>query len=58
MDPDLAPDPAIFIIDLQDVKISYSVYYILKLNLHHFKKKSHREVTKQYESRFFLTIFD
>ena len=42
MDPD--PDPAIFVIDLQDaskkliffIKI-FSAYYILKLNLHHFK---------------------
>jgi hypothetical protein len=31
----------------------------LKVHLHHFSKiKSQKEVTKQYESRFFLLFFD
>jgi hypothetical protein len=35
-DPALAPDPAIFIIDLQDAnkKLFFSAYYFLKLHLH------------------------
>jgi hypothetical protein len=33
-------------------------YYFLKLLLHHFLKiKSHKEVTKQRESRFCICIF-
>jgi hypothetical protein len=49
MDPDADPDPAIFIIDLQDAnKKSFSAYYFLKVDLHHFSKiKSQKEVTKQ-----------
>jgi hypothetical protein len=47
MDPD--PDPAIFVIDLQDAnKKLLSAYYLLKVHLHHFSKiKSQKEVTKQ-----------
>jgi hypothetical protein len=51
MDPD--PDPAIFVIDLQDankklINKSFSAYYSLKANLHQFSKiKSSKEVTKQ-----------
>jgi len=45
------PDPAIFISELQDVKklffIKFFAYYFLKVHLHHFSKKSHKEVTKQ-----------
>jgi hypothetical protein len=48
------PDPAIFVIDLQDAnkhqikKQSFSAYYYLKVHLHHFSKiKSQKEVTKQ-----------
>ncbi len=48
------PEPAIFVIDLQDankkliVKKSFSAYYFLKVHLHHFSKiKSPNEVTKQ-----------
>jgi hypothetical protein len=48
MDPD--PDPAIFVIDLQDasknkfVNAIFSTYYFLKLDLHHFSKiKSQKE---------------
>ncbi len=52
MDPD--PDPAIFIIDLQDankkliLKKVFSDYYFLKIHLHNFSKiKNPKEVTKQ-----------
>jgi hypothetical protein len=47
------PHPAIFIADLQDAKkkkffISFSAYYSLKVNLHHFLKiKSLKDVTKE-----------
>jgi hypothetical protein len=48
------PDPAIFVIDLQDANKklikneSFSVYYFLKVHLHHISKiKSPKEVTKQ-----------
>jgi hypothetical protein len=49
----MAPDPAIFNVDLQDAKKkrikkkSFSAFYFLKVHLHHFSKiKSHKEVTK------------
>jgi hypothetical protein len=47
------PDPAIFIIDLQDankklIKKSFPTYYFLKVHYHHLSKiKSPKEVTKQ-----------
>jgi hypothetical protein len=50
-DPDSDPDPAIFIIDLQDtnkklIKKRFSAYYFLKVHLHHFAKiKGQKEVT-------------
>jgi hypothetical protein len=52
MDPDPASDPAIFVLDLKDVKKNsfskFSAYYFLKVHLRHFSKiKSHKEVTKQ-----------
>jgi hypothetical protein len=54
VDPDSDPDPAIFVIDLQDVnkklifKKGFPAYYFLKVHLHHFSKiKSLEEVTKQ-----------
>ncbi len=54
MDPDSDPDPAIFVIDLQDAnkklifKKGFSAYYILKVHLNHFSKiKSPKEVIKQ-----------
>ncbi len=53
-DPDLDPDPAIFLINLQDAnKIqiclkSFSAFYFLKLHLHNFSKiQSKKEDTKQ-----------
>ncbi len=46
----LDPDPAIFVIDLQDIskklifEHNFSAYYFLKLHLHHFSKiKSQKE---------------
>ncbi len=61
VDPDADPDPAIFVIDLQDANkkliflTSFSAYYFLKVHLHHFSKiKNQKDVTKQYESRFLL----
>ncbi len=52
-DPDADQDPAIFVIDLQDVNnnkfLGFFVYYFLKVDLHHFSEiKSHKEVTKHY----------
>ncbi len=46
------PDPAIFVLDLQDVnkKLFFSAYYFLKvqyINIIFSKIKSHKEVTKQ-----------
>jgi hypothetical protein len=48
------PDPAIFVIDLQDANKKriffkrFAAYYFLKVHLHHFSKiKSPKEVTKQ-----------
>jgi hypothetical protein len=53
-----APDPAIFVSDIQGKNSFFSVwyyYYFLKVHLYHFSKiKCHKEVTKQLESRFFL----
>jgi hypothetical protein len=64
------PDPAIFVIDLQDGNQktifclkSFSAYYFLKVHLLHFSKtKNSKEVTKQFTShksqiKGFLTIF-
>ncbi len=52
-DPDLDPDPAILVIELQDAnkklifKESFSAYYFLKVHLHNFSKiKSQKEVEK------------
>jgi hypothetical protein len=51
MDLDPAPDPAIFIIGLQDA--NFSAYYFLKVHLHQFSKiKSHKEVTKSKNRGF------
>jgi hypothetical protein len=60
---DSDPDPAIFVINLQDAnkKLSlkkFSAYYFLRVHLHHFSKiNSPKEVTKQQETRFFLLFF-
>jgi hypothetical protein len=48
------PDPAIFVSDLGKMG-SFLAYFFLKLYIRHFSKiKSHKEVTKQWESRVFL----
>jgi hypothetical protein len=54
-DPDAgsAPDPALFVSDLQDANKkqffqNFCAYSFLKVHLHHsLKMKSHKEVTKQ-----------
>jgi hypothetical protein len=53
-DPDLDPDPAIFVTDLSrrqqksNFLKSFPAYYFLKVHLHHFSNiKSQREVTRQ-----------
>jgi hypothetical protein len=53
------PDPAIFIIDLQDANKklffskSFSAYCFLKVHLHHFSKiKSKKEVKKSRNQGF------
>jgi hypothetical protein len=43
------PDPAFFVIDLQDAnkKLIFSGYYFVKVHFHHFSKiKSTKEVAK------------
>ncbi len=54
-DKDPAPDPAIFVLDLQDANkklffaLSFCAYYFLKVHSHHFSKiKSHKEVTGKH----------
>ncbi len=60
---DLAPDPAIFVIDLQDANKklffpSFPVYYFLKVHLHNFSEiKSHKEVTQKVGIKVFLYYF-
>jgi hypothetical protein len=50
MDPDSDPDPAIFVIDLQDASKKlifntiFSAYYFLKVHLHHFSKIKSQKV--------------
>jgi hypothetical protein len=52
------PDPAIFVIDLQDankklIKKSFPAYYFLKVYLHNFSKiKSHKESQKSRNQGF------
>ncbi len=53
MDPDSDPDPAIFVIDLQNaykklfLKFIFSAYYFLKKHLHlFFKDKKSKKITK------------
>jgi hypothetical protein len=62
MDLDPAPDPAIFVRDLEDLNkkefffLSFFAFSCLKVHSHP-KIKSHEEVTELYESRFFLLFF-
>jgi hypothetical protein len=62
MDPD--PDPAIFVIDLQDASKKiifntiFSASYFLKVHLHNFSKiKSKKESQNSRTQGVFLTIF-
>jgi len=62
MDPD--PDPAIFVIDLQDAnkkqtkkKKQFSAFYFLKVQLRHFSKIKSQKNYKIVENKVFLTIF-
>jgi hypothetical protein len=61
LDPALAPDPAISIIDLQDTNkkqffLSFSVFYFLNVHLHYFSK-SNKEV-KTVGIKVFLSILE
>ena len=59
---DLDPDPAIFVLNLQDGNkklffVSFSAYYCWRyIYIIFLRIKSHKEVTKQYKSRFFLLL--
>jgi hypothetical protein len=59
MDPDADPDPAIFVIDLQDAnkKLSFSAW---KVHLHQFsiKAKKSKRSRKGVGIKVFHTIFD
>jgi hypothetical protein len=55
------PDPAIFVIDLQDAnkKIiikSFPAYYLLKVDLHHISKKSQNSRNQGFSCYFCLMI--
>ncbi len=58
------PDPAMFVIDLQDASKKliffntiFSAYYFLKLHLHHFSKIKVKKSHKIVGIKVFLTIF-
>jgi hypothetical protein len=57
------PDPAIFVIDLQDAnkkiikKKCFSAYYFLKVHLHNFSKIKPKRSYKTVGIKVFLTIF-
>jgi hypothetical protein len=61
MDPD--PDPAIFVIALQDAikklifNTNFSAYYFLKVHLHHFQRQKVKKSHKIVRIKDFLTIF-
>ncbi len=64
MDPDSDPDPAIFVIDLQDARkkqffnTNFSTYYFLKVHLHHFSKiKSQKESQNSTRNQGFPYYF-
>jgi hypothetical protein len=63
VDLDPAPDPAIFVIDLQDANNklffpSFFAYYFLKLHLQKFSKiKSNKVDKKAVGIKVFLAIF-
>jgi hypothetical protein len=58
------PDPAIFVIDLQDASKKlifltqfFSAYYFLKVHLHQFSKIKSQKSQKIIGIKVFLTIF-
>jgi hypothetical protein len=58
------PDPAIFIIDLQDANTKnkfcvkkVSAYYFLKVHLHHVSKIKSQKKLQNSKNQGFLTIF-
>jgi hypothetical protein len=57
-DPDSDPDPAIFVIDLPKMPTKNFCILLFEGTWTSFSKiKSQKEVTKQWESRFFLLLF-
>jgi hypothetical protein len=59
MDPDADPDPAIFVIDLQDAnkKLSFSANYFEGTFTSFFTDKKSKRSHKTVGIRAFLTIF-
>jgi hypothetical protein len=63
MDLDSDPDPAIFVIDLQDANkklifnMIFFAYYFMKLHLYHCKDKKVKKSHKIVGIKVFLTIF-
>ncbi len=59
----LDPDPAIFVIDLQDankklnILKKFSAYYFLNVHLHHFSKKKVKKSHNVVRIKVFITIF-
>jgi hypothetical protein len=62
-DPNSDPDPAIFVIDLQDASKKlifntiFSAYYFLKVHLHLFSKIKSQKESQNRKIKVFLTIF-
>jgi hypothetical protein len=58
MDPDPAsdPDPAIFIIDLQDANKKL-IYYFLKEHLHHYSKIKVKKKSQNSRNQGFFLLF-
>jgi hypothetical protein len=63
MDPDSNPDPAIFVIDLQDAKkkqifyLIFSAYYFLKVHLHLFSKIISQKESQNSRNQGFTYFF-
>ncbi len=62
MDPDSDPDPAIFVIDLQDANknkliYNFSVYYFFKVHVHNFKDKKSKRNHKTVGIKVFLRYY-
>jgi hypothetical protein len=60
VDPD--PDPAIFVIDLQDANQNlffqiFSANYFLKVHLHHFSKKKSQKESQNSRNQGFSYYF-